>query len=265
MAQTTGPVQPATALGQPGRLWLGTSGFNYPHWRGRFYPADLPPSRWLAFYARHFAAVELNVTFYRLPTAEAFSRWAESVPESFRFVLKGSLFITHIKHLSGCEDPLGQLLERASRLGGRLEAIVWQLPPRFSVNVGRLEAFLELLRRHPLAGRVRHAFEFRDESWFEALVMQLLAQHNAAVVMADWPFRDRKVEPTANWVYIRRHGPGAPYADSYPERMLAADARAIREWLQAGRDVFCFFNNDVGGHAAYDALRLRELVAAHRQ
>lgn len=262
-----GRVEPSAPAGSeasagtgPGRLWVGTSGFNYPHWRGCFYPERLPASRWLAFYARHFEAVELNVTFYRLPSAEAFGRWAESVPEGFRFVIKGSRFITHIRRLRGCEGPLEELLGRASALGERLAAILWQLPPGFPADPVRLEAFLGLLAGHRLGRRVRHAFEFREASWFAPPVTELLARYDAAAVLADSPFRGLRADPAARWVYVRRHGPGAPYQDSYPDATLAEDARAIRDWLRSGRDVLCFFNNDVAGHAVHDALRLRAMV-----
>ncbi|MEW6047674.1 MAG: DUF72 domain-containing protein [Bacillota bacterium] len=241
---------------QPGRLRVGTSGFNYPHWKGRFYPPDLPSARWLTYYAQHFTTVELNVTFYRLPGEQAFRRWAASVPHAFRFVLKGSRFITHIKRLKDCDEPLEALFRNAGPIGQQLDVVLWQLPPRFRADPERLETFLEQLDRWTF----RHAFEFRDASWFEPSVLEVLRQHNAAVVMADWPFPDVDIQPTANWIYLRRHGPAPPYAGSYPDEILARDAQAIGAWLRCGMDVFCFFNNDVGGYAVEDARRLQALV-----
>lgn len=259
------PSPLASSSPAAGRLLIGTSGFNYPHWRGLFYPPDLPPSQWLAFYARHFGAVELNVTFYRLPGESAFCRWAEVVPEGFRFVVKGSRYITHIRRLRECAEAVELLLKRAAPLHSRLEAVLWQLPPRFAADLKRLEAFLGVLRDvgEALGLRaLRHAFEFRDDSWLKPPVGELLALYGAAAVMADWPFGTRWLETATPWVYLRRHGPAPPYAGSYPDAVLAEDARRIRRWLAGERDVLCFFNNDVAGHALTDARRLRAMVMA---
>jgi len=256
------------------RAWIGTSGYNYAHWEGVFYPEGLPARKWLSYYAQVFPTVELNVTFYRLPQKKTFETWAKTAPEGFAFVLKGSRFITHIKRLKDAEGSIQILFDQSSPLEEKIAAVLWQLPPRFRVDLQRLKAFLRALQESPLARRYRHAFEFRDRTWFCDDVYDILQNHNAAIVLADWPFQvlahgmrvqdiDREaIEAplTANFVYLRRHGPGALFSSNYPERMIRSDAEAIRKWLTEGREVYCFYNNDVAGYAVKNALRLRELV-----
>ncbi len=249
--------------------WIGTSGFTYRHWVGVFYPEGLPQRRWLSYYARHFHAVELNVTFYRLPPRTAFQTWARQVPEGFRFVLKGSRFITHLRRLRDVEEALARLFAYVEPLGARLSCVLWQLPGRFRADVDLLEAFLRML-----PSSVRHAFEFRDPSWFDASVFTRLRAYDVAVVAADWPAQvllpgmapyllDRPavlVPHTASWSYLRRHGPGAPYHGCYAEAHIRADAAWVAEALREGRDVYVFYNNDVAGHAVHNALALARAV-----
>ncbi|MDR5703771.1 MAG: DUF72 domain-containing protein [Armatimonadota bacterium] len=256
------------------RAWIGTSGYNYAHWEGVFYPQGLPARKWLSYYAQRFSIVELNVTFYRLPQKKTFETWAKTAPEGFVFVLKGSRFITHIKRLKETESSLYILFDQSSPLADRIAAVLWQLPPRFRADLERLESFLQALRASPLAQRYRHAFEFRDMTWFRDDIYEILKKHNAALVLADWPFQvlgpgmkaqhiDREaiqVPHTANFVYLRRHGPGALFSSNYPERMIKSDAEAIQKWLAEGREVYCFYNNDVAGYAVKNALKLKELV-----
>lgn len=256
------------------RAWIGTSGYNYAHWEGVFYPEGLPTRKWLSYYAQVFPTVELNVTFYRLPQKKTFETWAKTVPDGFTFVLKGSRFITHIKRLKEAESSIHILFDQSSPLAEKIAAVLWQLPPRFRVDRERLEAFLHALRTSSLARRYLHAFEFRDRTWFREDVYETLRKYNAALVLADWPFQvlgpgmksqdiDREaieVPHTANFVYLRRHGPGALFSSNYPDRMIKSDAGAIRKWLAEGREVYCFFNNDVAGYAVKNAIRLHELV-----
>ncbi len=251
------------------RVWIGTSGYTYQHWVGVLYPEDLPPQRWFDRYAQVFDAVELNVTFYRLPSPRTFESWAHRAPRDFTFVVKGSRYITHVLRLQQPQQPLRVLLDACRPLGDRLRCVLWQLPPRMAVDPPRLQAFLASLPRS-----IRHAFEFRDSSWFCEEVYELLADHDAALVYADWPFQvlgpgmrrrhmDRQVfhaPLTAGWWYLRRHGPGEAYSGSYPPASLRADARWARRLLASGREGFVFFNNDVSGHAVRNALSLRRLV-----
>ncbi|MCS7172101.1 MAG: DUF72 domain-containing protein [Armatimonadetes bacterium] len=251
--------------------WIGTSGFTYRHWVGVLYPEDLPPRRWLRHYAEHFNAVELNVTFYRLPPRRTFEAWAQEVPDHFRFVLKGSRFITHLRRLREAGEALHRFFSAAQPLRWRLSCVLWQLPPRFRADPELLETFLQAL-----PGQVRHAFEFRDPSWFTEAVYRRLEAQDAAVVGADWPFQvllpdmtpqplDRpvvRVPQVACWSYLRRHGPGPLYRSCYPEAFIRQDAAWIQEELRKGRDVYAFYNNDVAGYAVRNALSLSQWVRA---
>ena len=256
------------------RAWIGTSGFAYDQWSGPFYPIGLPESRRFDFYTGHFDAVELNVTFYRLPPESAFQRWAQRAPPGFRFVIKGSRYITHVKRLGAGREAVQTLFDRVEALGDRLACVLWQLPPRFRARPDRLAAFLGDLAACAAARRTRHAFELRDASWFTPEIYGLLRRANAAVVLADYPFevlapgmRSRdlgrpviRVPHTARFAYLRRHGPGTVYGSGYPERMVRSDARWIRRWVEAGKDAFVFYNNDHRGYAVENARLLARLV-----
>jgi uncharacterized protein YecE (DUF72 family) len=236
------------------RIRIGTSGWVYPHWRGRFYPADLPPAGWLEYYARHFETVEVNNTFYRLPSARAFDAWAQRVPAGFLFALKASRFITHIKRLGAASAPVRTFLGRAQRLGDRLGPVLFQLPPRFRVDLARLEAFLRVLP----AGR-RFALEFRDPSWHRREVYDLLAARNVAYcIMVGLEPTEEVV--TADFLYLRFHAPPAGVA--FGRARLRRWAAVIHRLSGGTRDVYAYFNNDAEAAAVADALALRDLVAA---
>ncbi|MGB9885370.1 MAG: DUF72 domain-containing protein [Moorellales bacterium] len=242
------------------RFYLGTSGYNYPHWREHFYPSDLPSRQWLAYYALEFNTVELNVTFYRLPLAKTFAAWRGCTPPGFVFAMKGSRAVTHLKRLSGAEEAAEKFFERASELGDKLGAVLWQLPPGLKGDVARLEAFLAFLRDHPVAGRIRQAFEFRHPSWFNPEIYRLLRGHGAGLCVADGPRWPLVKEVTADFVYVRFHGRRKLYASAYTEEELSAWAQDIAGWLARGLDVFAYFNNDAQGFALANARRLREMV-----
>lgn len=240
----------------PSRCYIGTSGFTYNHWAdGVFYPEGLPQKEWLEFYSSKFDTVELNVTFYRLPTVAAFDSWHRRTPKKFAFVLKGSRLITHLRALQNCEEPLAAFFERAARLGDKLKVILWQLPPNLKIHLERLENFVGLLQkqcRGPL-----HAFEFREASWLSVELFALLRQAGMTVCRADWPFPEESLPDDFPYIYVRRHGTTALYRGNYADEQLRADARQIRKWLKAGRDVFVYFNNDIGGYAVRNALTLK--------
>jgi uncharacterized protein YecE (DUF72 family) len=241
------------------RAHVGCSGFSYDHWRGVFYPADVAKSRWLRHYAGIFSTVELNVTFYRLPWESAFEKWAGETPEDFLISIKGSRYITHVKRLLEPEEPLKRLFERIKPIAGKLGAVLWQFPPNFGKDTGRLENFVRALKPY----KVRHAFEFREASWTDGEVASLLAAGGHALCMADWPeFLDR-LPLTADFVYMRRHGHGS-YADNYTLDELKKDAERIRSYLKQGRDVFIYFNNDAFGYAPKNALELMALLGLKR-
>jgi uncharacterized protein YecE (DUF72 family) len=237
-----------------GHIRIGTSGYQYAHWRGRFYPAKLPQREWLAFYAAHFDTVEINATFYRLPDASTFERWRDVAPEGFTYALKFSRYGSHLKHLREPEESIGQFLERAERLGERLGPILVQLPPRWRVDAQRLESFLaNAPRRH------RWAVEFRDPSWLRDDVLAILHDHGAALCIHDL-IPDHPVRATADWVYVRFHGHVA--GRRYGARRLMLAVHVIERFLEEGRDVFAYFNNDFRGYAVRDALQLERLLGA---
>jgi uncharacterized protein YecE (DUF72 family) len=240
-----------------GRAYIGTSGYAYSDWRGRFYPRRLAGREWLAYYARHFSTVELNNPFYRLPPADVFRAWREAVTEPFVFAVKASRYLTHMKKLRDPAGPLRLLLGRARPLGSTLGPVLFQLPAAFHANLPRLDGFLAALGRQRMVPGLRSVLEVRHQSWLEPAVIDRLREAAVALCFADW--RDVPVrEPiTADFVYVRRHG---VRAGSYSERELRADARAIRRWMAAGHDVYVYFNNDRHAHAVRNARRLAGLV-----
>ncbi|MEE9584284.1 MAG: DUF72 domain-containing protein [Candidatus Brocadiales bacterium] len=239
---------------------VGTSGFTYKHWgSGVFYPIKLPQREWLEFYAEHFDTVELNVTFYRLPSEDTFRSWYRRPTKTFKFALKGSRFITHVKRLKDCREPLKLYFKRARLLKEKLSVVLWQMPPRFRKDIPRLRDFVRALRVYRTT---RHAFEFRDKTWFDAGVYEILHEADMALCMADWPRFKVEIPETAGFVYLRRHGPegGRLYAGCYPKADLRRDAREIKKWLSAGKDVYVYFNNDAHGWAVKNALAVRKLL-----
>ncbi|OGW53462.1 MAG: hypothetical protein A2Y81_04245 [Nitrospirae bacterium RBG_13_43_8] len=237
-------------------LKIGCSGFLYEHWRKNFYPNDLSKSYWLEYYSRHFSTVELNVTFYKLPDRETFLKWYYSTPEDFVFSLKGSRFITHIKKLKDCAEPLDAFFSRATLLKEKLGAILWQLPPTFAADIERLKDFIEMLNPYCL----RNTFEFRNKTWMDKKVFDLLKKEKSALCMADWPDFLDKLPLTADFVYMRRHGEEGSYATSYSTESLEKDAKKIKSYLRQKKDVFIYFNNDAFGYAPKNALDLATLI-----
>jgi uncharacterized protein YecE (DUF72 family) len=234
---------------------IGCSGWNYQHWREIFYPRGLPASRWLEYYARTFDTVEVNATFYGLPTRKATARWAEAAPPGFLFAIKASRYLTHVKRLRQVADGWARLADRIDPLvqAGKLGPVLWQLPEQFHRDDDRLEAALESLPSG------RHAFEFRHSSWFAPEVEALLRAHDAALVIGDHPERRFQTHVlTADWTFVRFHqGRGA--GAGYTSRELRTWSTRIREWLEEV-DVYAYFNDDWNGHALREAIRLRELV-----
>lgn len=238
-----------------GRILVGTSGWQYDHWRGVLYPEGLPQRSWLARYAQRFATVELNATFYRLATPAACERWREATPAGFAFAAKGSRFITHVKRLGDPARPLRRFFRPLERLGPKLRVVLWQLPPGMRPDLPRLERFL---RRLPEG--VRHAFEFRHPAWYTEAVCDLLDRHGAAFCEHDLVDRPPP-RVTGGFRYLRFHGTSAGYAGLYGERRLRPWAEGLRRWRRRG-DAFAYFNNDLGGCAVRDALTLAALLGA---
>jgi uncharacterized protein YecE (DUF72 family) len=244
----------------PGRLLVGTSGYVYPHWRGRLYPPGLAVRQWLSFYARHFDTVELNNPFYRLPARSAFQGWRQSVDARFVFAVKASRYLTHLKRLKAARAPLDRLLRRVRLLGPTLGPVLFQLPPNFHADISRLRAFLGVLARQRHVTGLRAVLEVRHASWLGAETIDLLGKAGVALCLHDTRGQPVTGPVTAAFVYVRRHGTGPLYGGSYPEARLRLDAARIRIWLADGLDVYVYFNNDRGGAAVRNALRLRGLL-----
>jgi len=242
-------------MARNGTIHIGTSGWEYRHWRGPFYPEDLGPEERLRFYADRLDAVEINRTFYSLPSTEAFARWADAVPRGFRFVVKASRYITHMKKLRDPEEPVRKLYRVVDALGPAGGPVLYQLPPRWRCNTGRLAAFLDVL---PSSHRT--AFEFRDRTWFDPRVLDLLRNHDAAFCIWELAGEASPREVTTDLVYVRLHGPGEAYEGRYGRQTLAGWAGACSAWATSGHDVWCFFDNDEQGFAAANAMELRDML-----
>jgi len=239
----------------PGPIHIGTSGWHYGHWRGPFYPEGLGAEGFLKFYASRFRTVEINSSFYRLPSERALATWRDTVPPGFIFAVKGSRFITHMKKLLDPARSLAPLLERVALLRDKLGPILFQLPPRWRFNAERLEAFLTALPRP-----WRYAVELRDQSWINDKALDLLARNGVAFCIYELDGYLSPQETTADFVYIRLHGPGGPYQGLYGREALKDWAGAIGNWSRQGREVFCYFDNDQAGFAAQDARDLQEML-----
>ncbi len=243
--------------GSPGRIHVGTCGWSYPHWKGCFYPSDLPEARMLEHYAQHFAAVEINSCFYRLPETRTLRSWAAAVPPGFLFAAKASRYITHMKKLSDPGPSLRPFLRRMTVLADRLGPILFQLPPRWRFDEARLLAFLRAL-----SDEHRYAFEFRDPSWLNERAYEALARHRAALCLYDLGGKRSPRVLTTDFVYVRLHGPDEAYCGSYDARALARWSQRLTQWATEGRHAYCFFDNDEAGYAARDAARLQKRLAA---
>jgi uncharacterized protein YecE (DUF72 family) len=235
--------------------YVGTSGWHYDHWVGAFYPRDLPDGALLEYYAGHFDTAEINNSFYRLPEKKTLVRWRETVPEGFVFSVKASRYLTHMKKLKDPREPVERLFDRVNVLGEKLGPILFQLPPRWRSNPERLRGLLEILPENH-----RYAFEFRDPSWFDDKIYGLLAKHGAAFCVYDLGGRTSPKEITADFAYVRLHGPDGPYRGRYGAGRLSGWAGAFSAWLKEGLDVYCYFDNDEASYAVQDALGLRQMM-----
>ncbi len=238
-----------------GAIRIGTSGWHYPHWRGPFYPEKLPASKMLEFYTQHFDTVELNNTFYRLPREKGLEAWRDSTPGGFLFAAKGSRYLTHMKKLKDPGPGVEKFFDRIDPLGKKLGPVVFQLPPWWEVNLGRLEEFLETL-----PPRRRYAFELRNPTWHSEEVYRILRRHRAAFCIFEIAGFRSGLEITANFTYVRLHGPGGAYQGSYPSKTLKTWADRIRAWQRELREIYVYFDNDQAGYAVENALGLKKLL-----
>ena len=238
------------------RAFVGTSGWQYAHWRGRFYPPGLATMHWLEHYARMFPTVEVNATFYRLPRRETVERWAVTVPRAFVLTLKASRYLTHIRRLRECREPIERMRSVFAGAGRHLGPVLFQLPPTFEADVGLLRSFLS-----ELPPDMRAAFEFRHPSWSVGPVTDLLDERRVALVHADRPGTRVEVPAVGGWSYLRFHQ-GRPNAPGYRRSKLADYADALVDVRP--REVFAYFNNDAAGAAPEDARTFMELLADRR-
>ncbi|HEY7291367.1 MAG TPA: DUF72 domain-containing protein [Vicinamibacterales bacterium] len=235
---------------------VGCSGWQYKHWRGAFYPTELSSSRWFEYYASRFDTVEINNTFYRLPDASTFAVWRKHAPPGFLYAVKASRFLTHMKKLKDPAEPLHRLFQRAQRLQRTLGPVLYQLPPRWPVNLERLSAFVRALPK-----RRQHVVEFREPSWYNDKVFELLDREGIALCLHDMAGSRTSKIVVGPFAYVRFHGP-AKYSGRYDDRVLDDWAEWLAAEMRRGRQVFAYFNNDAGGHAPRDAVRLRRAIAS---
>jgi uncharacterized protein YecE (DUF72 family) len=237
-------------------IHIGTSGWHYDHWQGPFYPEHLAKKDYLQFYQEHLQTVEINNSFYRMPSEKTLKNWRNNVFPGFVFAVKGSRYITHMKKLKDPRRTLRPFLERVKILGDRLGPLLFQLPPRWHFNAGRLRAFLEVLPRG-----YRYSFEFRDPSWLNPEACGLLRDHGVAFCIYEFSGRLSPKEVTAEFVYVRLHGPKGAYQGKYDPHSLAGWAGAISTWVDQGKEVFCYFDNDEAGYAVQNALSLQRMLS----
>lgn len=235
---------------------VGCSGWVYRHWKGGFYPAELPQKRWFNHYSAEFDTVEINASFYRLPLASTFDGWREKAPEGFRYAVKANRFLTHLKKLVGIDEPLAEFIGLARRLGPALGPILYQLPPSLQKDLGRLGAFLALL-----PGDLEHVVEFRHRSWYDEDVLAALDQHGIGFVAHDLVGLTSPRWASGRTAYVRFHGTGGKYRGRYGDPQLAGWAEWLTEQGARGRSAWAYFNNDIGGDAIEDARTLKRLLA----
>lgn len=239
------------------RIHIGTSGWSYDSWAGSLYPSNLPKKNWLKFYGSRFGTAEINSSFYRTPSREAVASWSDQTPDSFLFSWKASKFITHWKRLTAsCDNSIALMETRLQLLELKLGVVLFQLPPQFLKDTGRLEAFLEML-----PACYRYAFEFRHTSWYQFDVFDILTTHNVSLCISDHADAPAPWQATARHVYIRGHGPKGNYAGHYSRNALRSWATCVLRWSDEGRQVFVYFDNDQKAAAPQDAHRLLKLVA----
>ena len=237
------------------QYYIGTSGWHYEHWRHRFYPRELAKAKWLEFYATRFTTVELNNSFYRLPSEDAFANWRVSSPESFTFAVKVSRFITHIKRLKNSDQAVETFLSRARILGEKLGPLLYQVPPNMHRDDEKLASFLSILPKE-----LKHVFEFRHQSWLEEGVFQILRNYNIGFCIFDMPELSCPVVATTDFAYIRFHGSTGLYWSCYSDEELAAWAKRLAGLATKLKAIYNYFNNDAEAFAVRNATTLRSYL-----
>ena len=235
--------------------YIGTSGWHYDHWQDRFYPKTLTKAKWLEFYASHFTTVELNNSFYRLPSETAFTTWHDSSPANFTFAVKVSRFITHIKRLKNSEEAVDNFISRAKILAEKLGPLLYQLPPNMHRNDEILESFLSTLPQG-----MKHVFEFRHQSWLEDKVFEILHKHNIGFCVFDMPSVSCPLVATADFAYIRFHGSTGLYFSCYSDEELADWAKRLANLARNLEAIYIYFNNDAEAFAVRNAITLHRYL-----
>ena len=239
-----------------GEVRIGTSGWAYKDWNGPFYPDEVKAKDRLSYISRRFPTLEINASFYRMPTDKAVAGWREQTPDDFLFAWKASRYITHNKKLNDPADSLAYMFERIEGLGDKIGPVLFQLPPNLHRNDERLATFLKAL---PKKGRF--AFEFRHPSWYDPAILDRLLDHGAAFCISDHHDAPAPFEVTADFVYLRGHGPGGRYHGRYGEAALEDWAAHIRRWRK-NHDVFVYFDNDIKSAAPADAQQLIDILGS---
>ena len=239
---------------------VGCSGWNYRHWRELFYPGGLPARSWFDFYAEHFDTVEINNSFYRLPTAETFEKWRKQAPPGFCYAVKANRYITQAKKLLDCEEPVERMMSAARHLGDRLGPMLFQLPPTLGLNLERLERFLQLLPNDVTA-----VFEFRNNSWYVDATYEMLQCFGASFCTHDMAGSATERIAVGPVAYARFHGGAGKYWGRYTDGQLSGWVDWMLEEVALGRSVWAFFNNDIHAHAIHDAQTLKSMIGQFRR
>jgi uncharacterized protein YecE (DUF72 family) len=238
------------------KIYIGTSGWNYNHWVNEFYPGDLPKKNWLQFYIeKGFKTVELNNSFYHLPSSSTFDKWRKSVPKDFIFAVKASRYITHMKKLKDPDKPVKRFLESSRDLKKKLGPVLFQFPPAWKFNSERFKKFIK-----KLPSKYKYTFEFRNDTWWNDEVLNLLKKYNSAFCIYELNGTITPKEITADFIYIRLHGPHGKYQGNYSEKVLSNWADFINRWNKKGKEIYCYFDNDQKGYAAKNALELKKII-----
>ncbi|WP_394773065.1 DUF72 domain-containing protein [Flavobacterium sp.] len=236
------------------QIYIGTSGWSYKHWRGTFYPQEVKVKDQFNYYLENFNTVEINNTFYNLPAQETFLNWKKNTPDDFTYVIKASRYITHMKKLHDPAASIVQFMDRIILLEEKLGAVLFQLPPFMKPDLVLLENFLIALPK-----KFRYVFEFRNIAWYTPELYLVLKKYNCAFCIYELAGHISPLEITADFVYLRLHGPGDKYQGSYSDEALKNWAKQCKNWLKT-KDVFVYFDNDQNGYAPFNALKLKEFL-----
>ncbi len=234
---------------------IGTSGWHYNHWIGRFYPEKMRKEDWLGYYAQHFDTVEINNTFYHMPREQTMVNWHDKVPPNFLFAVKASRYITHIKKLHNTTEEVGRFFALADLLQDRLGPILYQLPPTLHKNLARLDEFIESLPRKDNA-----VFEFRHNSWYDQETFDLMHRRGVALCVHDMGDKAPPRRVTGCTAYVRFHGTNGKYQGNYPDHMLHDWANWLKALVPELHAIYAYFNNDISGHALNNARTLKQIM-----